>query len=294
MSEPLRLISLGAGVQSTCMVLMAAHGDLTPMPDGAIFADTGAEPRKVYEHLKWLMSANVLPFPVHVVRKGNIRDDTYRALNGEKHGKGRSATAPFFARGKDGRGAPLRRQCTSEYKIEPIERELRKMLGVAKGQRVPKGRMVEMWIGISTDEAYRLRPAAQHCIERRWPLVDSGMSRWDCYNWMDRHDYPVVRPHEATPERPPWPPRSACTFCPYHSDAEWRWMHDNAPEDFADAVAIDAAIRPGFRRVNSKQNTGELWLHRSMLPLSEVDLSTAEERGQGNLFGEECEGMCGL
>ena len=40
----LRVHSLGAGVQSTTLTLMAAHGEIGPMPDGAIFADTGWEP----------------------------------------------------------------------------------------------------------------------------------------------------------------------------------------------------------------------------------------------------------
>lgn len=57
----MRIISLGAGVQSTTMALMAAHGAITPMPDCAIFADTGWEPIAVYDHLRWLMSPNVLP-----------------------------------------------------------------------------------------------------------------------------------------------------------------------------------------------------------------------------------------
>tara|TARA_Y100000310_G_scaffold174058_1_gene174178 strand:+ start:1068 stop:1460 length:393 start_codon:yes stop_codon:yes gene_type:complete len=70
----LHVISLGAGVQSTTMALMAAHGEITPMPSAAIFSDTGWEPAGVYNHLKWLMSGNVLPFPVHIVNNGNIRD----------------------------------------------------------------------------------------------------------------------------------------------------------------------------------------------------------------------------
>lgn len=55
-SKPLHIISLGAGVQSTTLALMAAGGGLTPMPDCAIFADTGEEPSAVYRHLDWLMA----------------------------------------------------------------------------------------------------------------------------------------------------------------------------------------------------------------------------------------------
>ena len=51
MPDPtMRLLSLGAGVQSTVLALMAAEGTL-PGLDGAIFADTRWEPRRVYDHL---------------------------------------------------------------------------------------------------------------------------------------------------------------------------------------------------------------------------------------------------
>jgi hypothetical protein len=65
-------------VQSTTLALMAAHGEIGPMPDLAIFADTGWEPARVYEHLDWLSSPDVLPFPIHTVSAGNIRDGLMR------------------------------------------------------------------------------------------------------------------------------------------------------------------------------------------------------------------------
>ena len=55
------ICSLGAGVQSSTLVLMAARGELTPMPDAAIFADTGAEPEGVYTWLDELEKE--IPFP---------------------------------------------------------------------------------------------------------------------------------------------------------------------------------------------------------------------------------------
>jgi hypothetical protein len=67
----MHIISLGAGVQSTTMALMAAHGEITPLPHCAIFADTGAEPLGVYRDLDWL--ERQLPFPVHRVSGGNLR-----------------------------------------------------------------------------------------------------------------------------------------------------------------------------------------------------------------------------
>tara|TARA_Y100000310_G_C20434133_1_gene692906 strand:+ start:47 stop:319 length:273 start_codon:yes stop_codon:yes gene_type:complete len=73
-ADPLKhIISLGAGVQSSTMALMAAKGEITPMPDGAIFADTQWEPNHVY---KWLdfIEKNV-PFPIYRVTAGNLTED---------------------------------------------------------------------------------------------------------------------------------------------------------------------------------------------------------------------------
>ena len=44
--DPLRVISLGAGVQSSAMFLMACHGEIAGV-DAAIFADTQQEPASV-------------------------------------------------------------------------------------------------------------------------------------------------------------------------------------------------------------------------------------------------------
>jgi hypothetical protein len=278
----LNVISLGAGVQSTTMALMAAHGEITPMPDCAIFADTGWEPKAVYDHLTWLMSANVLPFPVEIVSKGNIRDDIFTVLAGNKiDGKGRAATAPFFTKGRDGLAAPLRRQCTGHYKIEPIEIALKGKLGIKPRQRQPRVPLVNLWIGISTDEVYRVKPAPMLWVQRRWPLIEKRMSRQDCLRWMERKDYPT-------------PPKSSCIGCPYHGNDFWRELRDKAPADWNDAVEVDAAIRGGIKRNAAGTSTGALFLHRSLKPLDQVDLSTAEDRGQLNLFNNECEGMCGV
>lgn len=266
------ILSLGAGVQSTTLALMAAAGEIGPMPDCAIFANTGWEPAHVYRHLDWLET--VLPFPVRRVSQGNLRDDILANVRGETVGK-RSATPPMFTIGKDGREAMLSRQCTSAYKIEPINRDMLAMLGHKKHQRHPKEARVELWIGISTDEAHRIKPAQEKWIARRWPLIERRMARWDCLRWMDKHGY----------ERPG---KSSCIGCPYHSDAEWRAVKSDESA-WADALHVDTAIRDGLRGT-----AGPLYLHRSLKPLAEVDLSTAAERGQPDLFGNECEGMCGV
>ena len=71
-------LSLGAGVQSSTIALMAAHGEITPMPDAAIFADTKAEPASVYKWLDWLQVK--LPFPVYRVSRGDMTKDSLNII----------------------------------------------------------------------------------------------------------------------------------------------------------------------------------------------------------------------
>ena len=51
MAEPFRFLSLGVGIDSVTVYRLSEHGIL-PRLDGAIFADTMAEPRGVYETLE--------------------------------------------------------------------------------------------------------------------------------------------------------------------------------------------------------------------------------------------------
>ena len=295
----LRALSLGAGVQSTTMALMAAHGEIEPAPDCAIFADTGWEPKSVYDHLAWLMSPNVLPFPVYIVSAGNIREQLIVASAGR-----RWASIPAFAKTvvPAGSEAPvfdedeegylieigqrrtttetvsigmIRRQCTTEFKIGPIRRKVRELAGLTR-KRSPDDAVVEQWIGISTDEIIRAKPSFEKWQIKRFPLIEKRMSRQDCLGWLRRHDYPD-------------PPKSACIGCPFHDDARWRFMRDHDPVAWADAVGVDRAIRKGVRGLR-----GEVFLHRSAVPLDEVDLSTSADFGQLDLFGNECEGICGI
>lgn len=55
----------------------------------------------------------------------------------------------------------------------------------------------------------------------------------------------------------------------------------------AQAVEVDNLIRGGVRGT-----TQRLYLHRSLVPLEQVDLRTPADFGQVDAFQDECEGMC--
>lgn len=272
MTEPIHIISLGAGVQSSTMALMAAAGEITPMPIAAIFADTQAEPKSVYTWLDWLEKQ--LPFPVHRVSKGDLRQVALTIRN-KKDGSGTWAKTviPTYIANRDGSRGIVQRQCTYDFKMLPIIREGKRILKLSGASNVIQ------WIGISLDEIHRMKESREKIIMHRWPLVDAGMKRRDCLAWMESHGFPT-------------PPRSACTFCPYHSDSEWRRLRDESPEEFSSVVAFELELQSVKRKTDNMR--GVPFLHNSLKPLSEVDFSTEEERGQLNMFNNECEGMCGV
>ena len=276
----IKVLSCGAGIQSSALLMMSCMGKLEKL-DYAVFSDTGWEPKAVYEHLAWLKEyseAHGIPF--EIVGKRNIREDNMDANPDRPRREGqRFAALPFFTMDDDGSVGQVKRQCTSEYKIAPIEKWMRRtVLGLAKGQRAPKYPTVEHWFGISADEIRRCRMSPHKWAINRYPLIEDfepAMRRSDCVSWYVNNGFPV-------------PPRSACIGCPYKSNAEWRRLRDESPDEWLDAVEFDHAIRwrGGMER--------PCYLHRSCVPLDEVDLSTAEERGQGNLFDSECSGLCGV
>lgn len=274
-TTPLHVISLGAGVQSSTMALMAAHGEISPMPSCAIFADTQAEPKAVYEWLGWL--ERELPFPVHRVTVGNLGEDELRVRRSKKSGKLYLRNSiPAFVKKLDGRKGLLGRKCTSDYKIVPLQRKVKELVGIKRSVRDVRA---IMWIGISRDECHRMKPSRASYIENIWPLIDKGMTRTNCLDWMSRNNYPI-------------PPRSACTFCPFHSDFEWRNLKENHPSDFESAVQFERKLIAASRTQEVLKGTP--YLHESLVPLDEVDFSANVTVGQVSLFGNECEGMCGV
>lgn len=267
----LNILSLGAGVQSSTVLLMSCRGVL-PKLDGAIFADTKWEPKAVYWWLDEVLQteAEKAGIPIYRVSKGNIREDALRSrMRKSEYGQiegGRWASMPFYTQLPDRHEeGQIRRQCTKEYKIEPVQKELR---------RLAVGRQVKLWMGISGDEMRRMRMSKVRWIEHYYPLVfgfDRPWHRRDCVCWLQQQGFPVA-------------PRSACIGCPYRSDEEWRSL---TAEEFEDAVSFDRSIR----QVGGL--TAETYLHRSCKPLDQVDLETLEEKGQRNWINE-CEGMCGV
>ena len=273
--EPYRVLSLGAGAQSTVMALMAESGEFgLEKPDIAIFADTGWEPPAVYDHLEWLKKQ--VSFEIRVVSAGDIKENLKKGVmpDGSKF-----IGIPVFLQKADGEDAMMRRQCTTHYKLKPIHQELRTIFELKPRQAIPKGVRVEMWVGISVDEAARAKPSREDWIRKRFPLIELGLSRAQLHLWFQ----------ERYPDRTL--PKSACIGCPYHSDAVWKDLKENAPGSFMEAVQVDIELRSN-PNITALTPDAEAYLHRSRKPLALVDFEGV--KGYQDLMEDECEGLCGI
>ena len=187
-SEPIHIISLGAGVQSSTMALMASDGEIEPRPSCAIFADTGDEPDAVYEWLGRLET--IVDIPVIRVAGPILRD---HLIN--RHGTSR---VPSWIDTKIGPKMG-HRNCTNDFKVRPLRREIRR--------RYP-AQSITLWIGISLDEVSRMKPSEMDWLTHTWPLIDKRMTRQDCQLYLQRRGLKA--------------PKSSCIYCPFKSGVQWR------------------------------------------------------------------------
>jgi hypothetical protein len=275
-AEPRRFVSFGGGVQSTALLLLvrdqpdrvvAAMGGL---PEVAFFADTGAEPEEVYFHIRAF--SEVASIPIEIIKKpGKTLEETMLSKEGSRF-------LPIPAFTKDpvtGKVGIIRRQCTQEYKIRPLQRAMRQRLGYGK-RRIPHG-SIHAWIGISTDEAGRVKDSGTPTIINKYPLLELGISREDCKQIINDAGFNPVK--------------SRCYFCPFIND--WASFKREHPSAFEKAVKMDLAIR------NATQAgvAHPAYLHRSCTPLngsSEAPPGPLEELWEDHGFEDECFGVCGV
>lgn len=294
-------MSHGGGVQTSTIGEMIVEGEIEK-PHAVIFADTGDEPSYVYAQVEYMRKRLALiNVPLIVVSNGNLHDDVY--------GGKRFAAMPLFTRNRSGRRGKkqksvngqmmafdlsefeedvpetisgfglesqietkgkMRRQCTSEYKITPIDREIRIMLlemGLARQSvdkngveriYINKDVMVETWIGYTVDEVERIKPPRQKWQRFRYPLIERRLTYGNCIQWLLDHGLPI-------------PKSSSCRKCPIINDRRIMELKQHDPSGYKSRVKFDRDLRNGRLRIAATVK-GELYVHRDCIPLDEVKL----------------------
>jgi len=254
------VISLGAGKQSSYMLLTALEGKYKTKPDFAIFSDTCCEPDYVYTYLSWLKNfvKETYNFDIIIVSEGNLMQDTIDYLDGKKS---RVASLPLRLGNDKGL---IMRQCTNDYKIKPLRKYL---------QKVRNNEKVRLWIGISLDEIERISKSNVNYIENYYPLIENRIKIDGIIDYFKKNNLPE-------------PGKSACLICPFHSDKYRQIFKKQFPDEFETACKFDDKIRV---YPNLKEKT---YLSKHNKPLRNIDFSI-----QNSLFPElieECDALCGL
>ncbi len=137
--------------------------------------------------------------------------------------------------------------CSNEWKQRPIQRYLREQGITAAG----------LWIGYTLEERRRAKPEAPGPWQKSYPLLDLLITRDDCQRIIAGFGWPL-------------PKKSRCKGCPHSSNAEFLELKRDSPAEWEEAVALDHELREADER-------GGVYLHRSLVPLSEADLSAPDQ-----------------
>ena len=205
-------LSFGAGVQTHALLVLIAQG-VWPRPDAIVFADPGNEQDATYSYLEKYTAPYALNHGLEI-----------KVLGPEWRTGHYAADLETYCRQHRMVPGTCVRWCTDRYKVKPILRYLKQVMGATKDAPV------ESWIGISTDESRRLKTSRPGLQTLRYPLVELGLSRADCEGIIVAAQLPV-------------PPKSGCWFCPFQPQAKWQQMKRVDPEKFERALFMEKNAR---------------------------------------------------
>ena len=243
--------SYGGGKQSAAIAALIVRGDL-PKPDHIVMSDTERERSSTWRYLDAVIAPELSKMGLEVMR---IPKSSFAAVDLFSK-KGDVLIPAFTTKTRNGEIAKLPTYCSNEWKRRVVMRWMRSR-GIEKA---------EMWLGISTDEADRMKDSDVGWLTHRYPLIDLLMSRDDCKRVVTEMGWPEA-------------PKSTCKMCPHLSNATWLEMQQEDPEDFAEAVRIEREIQ---------QRDPNIYLHRSGQPLDQIDFSY----GLAGMFDGCDSGMC--
>jgi hypothetical protein len=231
--------SYGGGVQTIAILVLIQQGRL-PMPELAIMADTVRERSSTWRYLQ----DHALPIMQRLGIRFEVASHELATVDLYAH-NGDLLIPAFTTSGK------LPTFCSDKWKKMVVRRRLRE-LGYGPDQPAVE------WLGMSLDEIHRMKHSDVLWLETTWPLVfDVPLRRVECETVIERAGLPI-------------PSKSACWMCPHMNDSEWAEVKAHDPDDFAQAVALDAAIREA-------DTQGGVYLHKSLVPLAEAEFASQEE-----------------
>ena len=265
--QDVRIFSFGGGVQSVACLALAARGVIDYKT--FVFADVGEDS----EHPGTVayMRDHAIPFAAAhglelVTVAKRLKDGTVETLLQKLHRTEKSLDIPV----RMSNGAPGNRSCTADFKIKPVGRYAKELGASVEAPAV-------VGIGISQDEAHRMKPSQIPYLENDYPLVRLGLDRTDCKRIIQQAGLPI-------------PPKSSCWFCPYHTLGAWRDMLTSERHLFDRAVALERMLNE--RRAALGKDP--IFFSSRCVPLDravyQIGLFTADENGRYSCGPFTCDG----
>jgi len=219
-------LCLGAGVQSSAMLLYIYDG-VIKKPDYIVFSDTGSEMPYTYEHIENTLKPfceEKLNMPLIVVRGGKIEDGAFQDYDLHEF---------YYERNL----IPMRgiRSCTDRFKIAPIRRFMRSIVGFTNkgtinknGSLLKKTHLCSIQLGITTDENHRMHTSDVKWVRNTFPLIENNLSWTDCKERMAQEGWSTEK--------------SGCFICPYQGLKSWRLLRTRYPPLFIKALDMEEAL----------------------------------------------------
>lgn len=236
--EVMKILSCGAGQQSTALALMSCDNvlnpgkfPLVPVYDAVLFCDLGGEREWVYRQVDFLKNQCMrVEIPFYILRDKNLKEDYMK-----NYGRKRVVTIPFWSVDENGRKGIMTRHCTIDYKIIQMQNFVRwNLLGYRKGERTrPKDIQAhEMHIGFTYEEQQRIFDSKHKLFVNRFPMVEMGLVRAD--------NYAYVKERWGLETK-----GSACLFCPFHTNYFFWDCKQTCRNDYQTVLDFDNMLENG-------------------------------------------------
>lgn len=224
-------MSYGGGKQTVAIITLILEGKL-PKPDLVVMADTGREVQTTFDYMNRIVNPALKEIGLQVEIAGHELSnwDIYKGYDTTK-----GMLLPAFTR-QNGSIGKMPTFCSDEWKQRVIRRYLRQR-GVED---------TEVWLGISLDEAERMKDSGLNWYRHVYPLIElTPMHRTGCVTQIQKFGWEI-------------PNKSRCYMCPNQSILAWKDLKRRNDGDFDKAVQLENEVR---------KNDEHVYFHPSAVPL---------------------------
>ena len=276
----MKILSCGAGQQSTALALMSCDNvlhpnkfPLVPVYDAILFCDLGGERKWVYDQV-WFIGeiCKEVGIPFYVLSDRNLKDDYI-----SNFGKNRVVTIPFWSIDESGKKGKMTRHCTIDYKIVQMQNFVRwNLLGYRKGERTKREDIQahEMHIGFTSEESQRIFDSKHKLFVNKFPMCEMGLVRAD--------NYAYVKETWGLETK-----GSACLFCPFHTNYFFLECKHNCKSDYKSILEFDEMLEHGEPNSRIGVPNSKIYISRSRKRIKDLQDEECQDKEVFEYKGEQ-------